>query len=320
MGQLISFDWAMKKILRSKANFDVLEGFLSELIAPDRDLKIVRLLESESNKDQETDKLNRVDILVEIVPGDIVLIEVQVNTELDFLHRILFGTSKIITEYIAQGEAYAKIKKVYSVNILYFDLGAGEDYLYKGTTDFLGMHNQKPLALSARQQSLYKKTLVRDVYPEYFLIKVNNFDNLAKNTLDEWIYFLKNEDIKKEFSAKGLLKAKEVLDMMNLSEEDRLSYKKHQNNLHYQASIFESSYGEGKAEGLREGKAEGKAEGLREGKAKTTTELVQRMLKHTLSIEKIAELTGLSEANISSIAAKLTEWSEANIASIANIE
>ncbi|MEM6829022.1 MAG: hypothetical protein AAF551_00810 [Bacteroidota bacterium] len=30
--KLIRFDWAIKRILRDKENFDILEGFLSELL------------------------------------------------------------------------------------------------------------------------------------------------------------------------------------------------------------------------------------------------------------------------------------------------
>ena len=46
--KLIWFDWAVKKLLRNKANFGVLEGFLSELLYDD--IKIERILESESNQ------------------------------------------------------------------------------------------------------------------------------------------------------------------------------------------------------------------------------------------------------------------------------
>ncbi len=31
----IRFDWAMKRLLRNKANFEVLEGFMSELLYED---------------------------------------------------------------------------------------------------------------------------------------------------------------------------------------------------------------------------------------------------------------------------------------------
>jgi predicted transposase/invertase (TIGR01784 family) len=285
MKRLISFDWAIKRILRSKANFEILEGFLSELIAPDKDIKIVKILESESNKEEEKDKFNRVDILVEIVAGDIVLIEVQFNTELDFLQRMLYGTSKVITEYLAEGEPYAKIKKVYSVNVLYFDLGQGEDYIYKGTTEFVGIHNQAPLELTTRQKNLYHRELIRDIYPEYYIIKVNNFDNLARNTLDEWIYFFKNEEIKSEFKAKGLIKAKEALDILKLSKEERAAYKRYQENRHYQASMVASSYGEGKAEGKQEEKLA----------------IAKSMLADREPIEKIIKWTSLSREEIEAL-------------------
>ena len=56
--KLIRFDWAVKKLLRNKANFVVLEGFLSELLFDD--IKIQKILESESKQDTENDKYNRV--------------------------------------------------------------------------------------------------------------------------------------------------------------------------------------------------------------------------------------------------------------------
>ena len=62
MTRLIRFDWALKNILREKANFEILEGFLSELLRTD--VKIDSILESESNKENDEDKSNRVDILV----------------------------------------------------------------------------------------------------------------------------------------------------------------------------------------------------------------------------------------------------------------
>lgn len=54
--QLIRFDWAIKKLLRNKANFDILEGFLSELLGDN--IKIRQILDSESNKETEDDTLN----------------------------------------------------------------------------------------------------------------------------------------------------------------------------------------------------------------------------------------------------------------------
>ncbi|MDR1581966.1 MAG: Rpn family recombination-promoting nuclease/putative transposase, partial [Prevotellaceae bacterium] len=133
---LISFDYAIKQLLRNKANFEVLEGFLSELLM--RDISVKNIGESESNKEHVTDKYNKVDILVEDDLGEIMLIELQFTPEIDYLHRMLYGTSKAITERMVRGAKYMEVKKVYSINIVYFDLGQGKDYVYHGKTRFMG--------------------------------------------------------------------------------------------------------------------------------------------------------------------------------------
>ena len=115
--QIIRFDWAMKRLLRNKANFSVLEGLLTTLLG--EKIIIQRLLESESNQENEYDKYNRVDMLAEDSKGELILIEVQNNSEYAYFQRMLFGTSKLVTEYINRGESYDKVRKVYSVNIVF---------------------------------------------------------------------------------------------------------------------------------------------------------------------------------------------------------
>ena len=96
------FDWAMKRLLRDKANFKVLEGLLTTLL--NEKITIKNLLESESNQEEEYDKYNRVDLLAENSKGNLILIEVQNNNEYAYFQRMLFGTSKLVTEYINRGE------------------------------------------------------------------------------------------------------------------------------------------------------------------------------------------------------------------------
>ena len=278
--RLVSFDWAMKKLLRSKVNFDILEGFLSELLHDD--IQILEILDSESNKETEINKYNRVDLKAKTKNDEIVVIEVQYDREYDYLHRLAYGAAKVISEHLDQGQPYSKIAKVISVNIVYFNLGEGDDYIYHGTTNFKGIHNQELLGLSAMQKTIYGKTDVQDIYPEYYLIKVDNFDDVAKNTLDEWIYFLKNESIKDNFQGKGLKKASVALDIMRLETPERLNYEKHQDSLHHEASIVTSNFDAGKVEGREEG-----------------IKLTAKKLKEKGSpAELIAEVTGLSLLDI----------------------
>lgn len=220
--KLVRFDWAMKKMLRHKANFDILEGFLSELL--NDEVRIKQILDSESNKETEDDKFNRVDILVENEKGELVIIEVQNTQEYDYFHRMLFGASKAITEHIKEGSAYAQVKKVISITIAYFDLGQGKDYVYHGTTIFKGIHKGDILGLSDKQIEAYHKLKVHEIYPEYWVIKTGKFSGRIKDKLDEWVYFLKNAEIKPSFSAKGLKAASEKLDELKLPENERKAY------------------------------------------------------------------------------------------------
>lgn len=301
--KLISFDWAMKKLLRSQANFDILEGFLSELLQDT--IQILEVLESESNKNTARNKFNRVDLKVKNQKHEIIIVEVQYDRELDYLQRMLFGTSKVITETLNEGEPYSKIVKVISVNILYFDLGQGKDYIYSGTTTFRGRHYQDTLALSIQQKTLYSKRAIYEVFPEYYIIKVNEFDDIAKDTLDEWIYFLKNEEIKEGFRAQGLKKAKQALDILKLPEQERLAYARYQNDLHYQASMVESSYTIGKMDGIEEGIKEGMKEGKAEGIKERNTEIARNLLAaDRLDIPTISEMTGLTVKEVEQLGPK----------------
>jgi predicted transposase/invertase (TIGR01784 family) len=293
--KLITFDWAIKRLLRSKANFGILEGFLSELLK--EDITILEVLESESNKDYRIDKFNRVDLKVRNHKQETIIIEIQYDREYDYLQRIFYGVSKTAIEHMEDSKSYASITKVISINILYFDLGSGTDYIYKGTTRFLGLHNHDLLELNEKQKQLFKKDSVESLYPEYYLIKINRFNDIAKDTLDEWIYFLKNEEIKENFTAKGLKEAEEKLSIMKLPEDEQKAYDHYKDDLHYQASMFESSFGDG----YNEGKQEGKAEGIVEGINKTTKNIALKLAKEGTTIEIIAKVTGLSESDINQI-------------------
>ena len=232
--KLIRFDWAIKRLLRNKANFVVLEGFLSELLF--ENIKIEQILESESNQETHDDKFNRVDILTQNSKNELLIIEIQSTYEIDYFHRMAYGVSKSISENLNLGQKYSEIKKVISINIVYFDLGQGQDYIYKGKTDFIGLHQKDKLGLSDKQKTTFLKEQVSDIFPEFYLLKVNQFNDNAKDTLDEWVYFLKNSEVKDDFKAKGLKEAGEVLDIMKLEKEDEYGYNHYLDSLHLKAS------------------------------------------------------------------------------------
>ena len=236
MKNLIRFDWAMKKLLRDKANYAVLEGFLTELFK--FEVTILQIGESESNQQQEDDKYNRVDILAHTASKEVILIELQADSQLDYFHRMQYGVSKSIVEHIKLGENYESIKKVYAVNIVYFQLGQGNDYVYHGKTEFRGLHTNDILQLSKPQQERYKVNEVNQIYPEFYILKINDFNDIAKDGLDEWIYFFKNNEVKDSFKAKGLDLVKQKLQLDQMSESERKAYERYWDNRRNAASTI----------------------------------------------------------------------------------
>jgi len=289
--KLIRFDWAIKRLLRNKANFVVLEGFLSELLF--ENITIQKILESESNQETESDKYNRVDILTQNSKNELVIIEIQNTYEINYFHRMAYGASKTLTENLNLGEPYEAIKKVISVNIVYFDLGQGQDYVYKGTTHFEGLHQKDILQLSSRQQEAFHKQNPSDIFPEFYIIKVNQFDDLAKDSLDEWIYFLKNSEVKDEFKAKGIKEAREVLDIMRLDEEAQYGYNRYLDYLHVKASEALSL------------KIEAEEKIRRDENYKKAIEIANNAIKKGADIEFIAEITGLTIEQIEQLRSEM---------------
>ncbi len=284
----IRFDWAIKRLLRQKANFGVLEGFLTVFL--NEPIKIVDILESEGNQQQANDKFNRVDIKAKNSKGEIIIVEIQNTSELYYLERVLYGVAKAITEHINLGNTYKEVKKVYSISILYFDLGKGSDYIYVGQNNFVGLHTQDHLVISTKEKDTIVRKSPSEIFPTYILVRVNEFKKVAKSPLEEWVEYLKNGVISPETQAPGLQEAREKLKYYSMSDAERYAYDEHINAIMIQNDVL----GNARLEGMEEGKAEGRAEGRVEEK----NNIARKMLANGLSIEQIALITGLTEQEI----------------------
>ena len=255
MNKYIRFDWAAKRMLRDKANFGVLEGLMTVLL--DEEVKIVEILESEGNPNTEDDKYNRVDIKAKNSKGDIIIVEIQQSRELYYLQRILYGVAKAITEHIKLGEKYNEVKKVYSINIVYFDLGKGADYLYHGQNNFIGVHTHDQLQINTRDKETIKMVSPKNIFPEYYIIRVNEFNKVATTPIEEWIAYLKDGIIKDDTTTPGLAEAKERLQYLQMSDEERRAYDRHLDNIMVQNDILETKMLEGLEKGMEQGMKQG---------------------------------------------------------------
>lgn len=282
---LIRFDWAMKRLLRDKSNYIVLEGFLSTLLG--EDLRIVRFLESEGNQEDATDKFNRADMLVEDSKGRLLIIEVQNNQPYDYFHRVLKGVPRSRPRYTNLGKETDLISMIYSINIIFFHLGFGKDYIYHGKTEFRGLHNSEDiLKLCGNQHDLFFYKNTYDIPTEYYLLRTEYFNKAPTTPLDEWFRFLKTKEIDNTATAKGLPEAHERLRVDALSPDEKRAYIRDMEALSYQRSVFKSAWIEGWAEGYKESYSQ---------------EVAKRMKAMGLPMETIIQCTRLTAEEINQL-------------------
>lgn len=288
---VIRFDWAAKNILRDKASFVILEGFLSALL--NEKVTIIELLESESNRQRRTAKANRVDVKAKNNKGEIFLIEIQQASETEYLERIVFSTAKTITEHIDSGFNYAEVKKVYSINIVYFNLGEGSDYLYHGQSILRGVNTGDTLLMTSKDNQGLRIVNPKSIFPEYYVLRVKKFNKENPLTaLDEWMRYFKWGYIVPDTKVPGLKEAMKKLNILNLSEEDRKRYEYDLYDSYYEEDIVDTARFEGIQLGRKEGVEQGRKEGIEQGRMLEKQTLYEKMKEAGVDPKLIQHITG----------------------------
>jgi len=280
--KLVRFDWAMKYILRNKANFDVLEAFLSNLLK--EEIKVLDILESESNQEAENRKFNRVVLKCKDSQGRQIIIEIQNQREADYLQRLLWGTSKAVVESIELGNRYGEVAKVISISILYHTMRVDEkentDFIYYGITELVGVHTKKPLVLHEAVAKGDKVSVVtsKDVFPEYYMIYSEKFQDVINEDIDEWVYFFKHGEIRDDFKSPGILLAAKKLDYLKMPEDERKAYDGYLAYLGQELDILDSA------------------------KEERSIEIAKEMLTRKMDINTVSEITKLPIETIQKLA------------------
>lgn len=300
---VIRFDWAAKNIFRDKADFTILEGLVSAILG--EKVTITELLESESNQRFKDDKFNRVDIKAKDSLGEIILVEIQQSDDLNFLKRILYSTAKTITEHVTIGHDYENVKKVFSINILYFNLGIGDDYLYHGQSELTGVHTGDRLVLGNGNfpQGLRLEAM-NNIFPEYYILRVSQFDETKEPTtpIEEWMRYLKVGYINPETEVPGLREAMERLTILKMDYQERKIYEDYRFERHYDENMLNAAryVGEqkGREEGFEKGHEEGfekgREEGREEGREQERRSIARKMREAGADPAFISQLTGIT--------------------------
>ena len=152
------------------------------------------------------------------------------------------------------------------------------------------MHTNDRLEINTKEANELRMRVPEAIFPEYYIIRVNEFNSVATTPIEEWLDYLKNNRIKDDTSTPGLREARQKLLYMTMNDKERQAYDAHMDDIMVQNDMFYTARMEGLAEGRAEGRTEGRAEGIL---------LTAKNLKAMgLSIADIIKATGLSEDDI----------------------
>jgi len=268
----ITNDIAFRKIFGNDTKKKSLISFLNAVI----DLpKNEQIADVEITNPYQLGKLSDgkstiVDVKAKDEKGNIFIVEMQI-AEFDFFHkRILYYTSQSYVAQIDKGVQYDKLRPVYFIGILEFEIGQNPNYFSR----------HKVLDIETKEQ------IIQDV--EFNFIELPKFDKTIdqlETSIDQWTYFIKNAEnltlMPESVKDEGLKEAYTEANQQNWTKEELEDY--------LRASIKERD------EIGRIEFAERKA------KFQEKVEVIKQGRKLGLSNLDLSKLTGLTKEEIESL-------------------
>jgi len=284
---LVSFDYAIKYLLKDKGDYGIVEGFISALLKTKgyKDIKIVALLETESNKEDSKSKRSLADLIVEDEDHHKYIIEIERNVKDSFIHKACFNTSRLIVDNLAQREDYTQIIKIFHISLLYFPIGNGNGAIYHGKTIIHEIETNEKLSVHIKNQETGEVFDATDILPEYFYISVPLFNDRLEKEIDDWLHVMKYDEVPKNYHSPYMVQVAEKLSILKMTPEERANYSYYQKKLYNDRDELQATEARGKSE-----------ENIR-----VKIEIAKSLLSQNIDINTISTATGLSVEKINEL-------------------
>ena len=283
---LISFDFAIKYLLRNKGDYDIVEGFISALLAMEgyKPVKINALLESESNRESADLKRSIADLVVQDEDDNKYIVEIERSFTPNFMHKACFNTSRLVVDSISGNQDYTTIKKVFHISLLYFATQEMKKPIYHGKTIIHEVDTAHPVNVRIANQGLVMFEH-KNVFPEYFFISIPLFDEAIHQEIDEWLYMMKHSEVREDFKSPYMKKVQERLAVLKMSEADRMAYYSYLKEAVHSQDVLMAA--------------------TEKGKTERENEIAKAMLREGIDVEVIARVTGLEKEVLRQIEEKI---------------
>ena len=278
--KIISFDYAIKYLLRDKGGYDIIEAFISAILKNQGygPVKIVALLDAESNREEMSQKRSLADLIVEDDQKQKYIIEIERQQVTNYAHKACFNTSRLIADQLPSGTDFLSLKKVFHISLLYFKIGKGS--FFHGRTVVREVETGEKLSfhIEGPEQRVID---VIDIFPEYIFIAIPDFDDDVQEELDEWLYVLKHAEVRDDFKSDIMKRVADKLSVLHMTKEERDGW------INYNKSI--ETFKDATTLQYELGKVEEKKN------------IARKMIQRQTDIETVIEFTDLTRAEVEAL-------------------
>ena len=273
----LTVDYAFKRVFGKNGNESILKDLLESIL--NIEIKSITIQNPEIPKNMKDGKIGVLDVRAELNGDEITEVEMQVQDQHNIDKRSPTYLTKIYSDQLKEGEQYIEVKKVVVINILNFDYYKRNSYHSVARMMFEESKENEKVDLGYIVEDKYA---TKDLEMHFIeLTKFRKKDPDMSNKLEQWLCLICDEEDKikmAESKNEEIEKAKKELEKLAMNPEDRELYELRLKAIRDEMNIRYSGYIDGKAEGKAEGK----------------TEIARNLLKKKMSIQDIAEVTGLS--------------------------
>ncbi len=290
-------DFGFKKIFGQEVNSDLLIDFLNSLLVGERHILDIEFMNKERHGRSASERSLIYDIYCKTDSGEYIIVEMQNRKQNRFLDRMLFYTSRSISEQGERGRLWDyDIKAVYGIAFMNFT----EDTLTEFRTDAIIADKS-----TGRQMS----DKLRLIFLQLPLFKIDDPEKCTSD-FERWIYVLKNMETleRMPYAAKSKVfkKLESITNLSELTPRERLKYDEAirimRDNYTFELEAkqrLEEAIKKAQEKALKEGLEKGLEKGLEEGREKGREDGIlqtaQNMIEQGLDISLVAVCTGLSE-------------------------
>jgi predicted transposase/invertase (TIGR01784 family) len=275
-------DFGFKKLFGEEPNKDLLISFLNALLGEEGNIQDLTYLKNERLGKSEGERKAVYDLYCRNEAGEKFIVEIQRVKQEFFKDRSLYYASFAIQDQAMKGREWQyELKGVYTIAVLDFEFDK---------TQQEKLEYRVKLVDTLSNEVFYNKLTF--VYIE--IPKFRKALSELSNDYERWLYAFKNlhrlREMPKELEEGVFKRLFELAEIASMEGRERDAYQESLKDYWDLKSSMDTYFSEGKEEGLKEG--------IRKGRKEEKMTIAKNALASGLSVATVAQLTGLSEAEI----------------------